>query len=86
MLIPADSPDHFKEYKTLMHELEAFSKELVMKDKIIAISKSEMLDDELKEAIQEEMKDINLLFFSSVTQQGLTELKDVLYRAIESNS
>ena len=86
LLIPADSPDHYKEYKTLMHELEAFSKELVMKDKIIAISKCEMLDEELRSAIKEEMKDIDLHFFSAVTQQGLTELKDVLFRAIESNS
>lgn len=86
ILIPADSPDHYKEYKTLMHELEAFSKELVMKDKIIAISKCEMLDEELRSAIKEEMKEIDLHFFSAVTQQGLTELKDVLFRAIESNS
>ena len=69
-----------------MHELEAFSKELVMKDKIIAISKCEMLDEELRSAIKEEMKEIDLHFFSAVTQQGLTELKDVLFRAIESNS
>lgn len=86
LLIPADSPDHYAEYQTLMHELEAFSKELVMKDKIVAISKSEMLDDELKQAIIREMKDIHLHFFSAVAQQGLTELKDVLYQAIQANS
>lgn len=86
LLIPADSPDHYAEYQTLMQELEAFSKELVMKDKIVAISKSEMLDEELKQAIIREMKDINLHFFSSVAQHGLTELKDVLYQAIQANS
>jgi GTP-binding protein len=86
LLIPADSPDHYAEYQTLMHELEAFSKELVMKDKIVAISKSEMLDEELKQDIIREMKDINLHFFSAVAQQGLTELKDVLYLAIQANS
>lgn len=86
LLIPADSPDHYAEYQTLMHELEAFSKELVMKDKIVAISKSEMLDEELKQDIIREMKDIHLHFFSSVAQKGLTELKDVLYQAIQANS
>ena len=86
LLIPADSPDHYAEYQTLMHELEAFSKELVMKDKIVAISKCEMLDDELKQDIIREMKDINLHFFSAVAQQGLIELKDVLYQAIQANS
>ncbi len=86
LLIPADSPDHYAEYQTLMHELEAFSKELVMKDKIVAISKCEMLDEELKQDIIREMKDINLHFFSAVAQQGLTELKDVLYQAIQANS
>ena len=86
LLIPADSPDHYAEYQTLMHELEAFSKELVMKDKIVAISKSEMLDEELKQDIIREMKDINLHFFSAVAQQGLIELKDVLYQAIQANS
>ena len=45
-----------------------------------------MLDEELRNAIKEEMKEIDLHFFSAVTQQGLTELKDVLFRAIESNS
>jgi GTP-binding protein len=69
-----------------MHELEAFSKELIMKDKIVAISKCEMLDEELREAISQEMLGVDLHFFSSVTEQGLIELKDVLYRAIEANS
>lgn len=86
LLIPADSENHLAEYKTLMHELEAFSKELVLKDKIVAISKCEMLDDELKEAIRLEMPGVDLHFFSSVTQQGLIELKDILFRAIEANS
>ena len=86
VLIPADSEDHYQEYVTLMNELREFNKELYMKDKIIAISKSEMLDDELKEEVKREMKDVTIHFFSSVAQQGLMELKDTLFKAIEANS
>ena len=86
VLIPADSEDHYNEYQTLMTELKEFNKELYMKDKIVAISKSEMLDDELKAEVKKEMKDVHVHFFSSVAQQGLVELKDTLFRAIESNS
>ena len=69
-----------------MTELKEFNKELYMKDKIVAISKSEMLDDELKAEVKKEMKDVQVHFFSSVAQQGLVELKDTLFRAIEANS
>jgi GTP-binding protein len=86
LLIPADSANHRKEYDTLLNELKEFNDELGMKDRIVAISKSEMLDDELKAAIIKEMGDINVLFFSSVTEQGLDKLKDELFRAIEENA
>jgi GTP-binding protein len=86
LLIPADSANHRKEYDTLLNELKEFNDELGMKDRIVAISKSEMLDDELKAAIIKEMGDINVLFFSSVTEQGLDKLKDELFGAIEENA
>jgi GTP-binding protein len=86
LLIPADSANHRKEYDTLLNELKEFNDELGMKDRIVAISKSEMLDDELKAAIIKEMGDINVLFFSSVTEQGLDQLKDELFKAIEENA
>lgn len=86
LLIPADSANHRKEYDTLLNELKEFNDELGMKDRIVAISKSEMLDDELKSAIIKEMGDINVLFFSSVTEQGLDHLKDELFKAIEENA
>jgi GTP-binding protein len=82
LLIPSDSKNHLAEYKTLINELEAFSSELVFKDKIVAISKSEMLDSELKEEIRREMAGIDLLFISSVAQQGLIELKDEIWRRL----
>ena len=79
-LIPADSADHRKEFDVLYKELEEYNPELLQKDFIIAISKSDMLDAELKAAIVNELPaDIPHLFISSVAQQGLTELKDTLW-------
>jgi GTPase len=79
-LIPADSNDHAKEFEILRNELEQYNPELLHKDFIIAISKSDMLDEELKSAIAAELpKDIPHLFISSVAQKGLQELKDLLW-------
>lgn len=84
-LIPADSNDPKKEFEILRHELEKYNPELLDKKFIIAISKSDMLDDELKSAIAKELpEDIPHLFISSVTNKGLTELKDVLWNALNS--
>ena len=82
-LIPADSSDHAKEFDILVNELEQYNQELLHKKMIIAISKSDMLDDELKHAIAETLpKNIPHVFISSVAQQGLTELKDMLWKAL----
>lgn len=82
-LIPADSNHHKKEFEILVNELEQYNPELLHKKFIIAISKSDMLDDELKAAIEKEMpKDIPHLFISSVTNKGLTELKDLLWKVL----
>jgi GTP-binding protein len=82
-LIPADSGNHKKEFEILYNELEEYNPELLQKDFIIAISKSDMLDDELKEAIKKELpENIQHLFISSVAQKGLTELKDVLWQTL----
>lgn len=79
-LIPADSADHRKEFEILVNELQEYNPEMLQKDFVIAISKSDMLDDELKQAISKEMPaDIPHLFISSVTNQGLTQLKDLLW-------
>ena len=79
-LIPADSADHLKEFNILRNELEEYNPDLLQKDFVIAISKSDMLDDELKEAIKKELPSaIPLLFISSLTNKGLTELKDLLW-------
>jgi GTP-binding protein len=79
-LIPADSPDHKKEFEVLVSELEKFNPELLHKRFIIAVSKSDMLDEELKHAIDQELpQNIPHIFISSVTNQGLVELKDLMW-------
>ena len=82
-LIPADSADHGKEFEILRNELEQYNPEMLQKDFIVAVSKSDMLDDELKEAISKELpKSIPHLFISSLTNSGLTELKDLLWQTL----
>jgi GTPase len=82
-LIPADSNDHRKEFEILHNELEEYNPELLQKDFIIAISKSDMLDDELKAEIEKELPhNIPHLFISSIAQKGLTELKDLLWKTL----
>ncbi|MDO6676151.1 GTPase ObgE [Tenacibaculum sp. 1_MG-2023] len=82
-LIPADSEDIKKEYEILLNELRKHNPELLDKDRLLAISKSDMLDDELKEEIKQELPEgIEALFISSVAQQGLMELKDKLWQML----
>jgi GTPase len=84
-LIPADSSDHRKEFDILINELEQYNPELLHKKIILAISKSDMLDDELKHAIAETLpKDVPHIFISSVANQGITELKDLLWKALNT--
>ena len=86
-LLPADSNDHKKEFDILVNELKEYNPELLHKQFIIAVSKSDMLDDELKNAIKKELpKNIPHVFISSVTQQGLSELKDVLWKALTTEN
>ncbi|SJZ32776.1 GTP-binding protein [Sediminibacterium ginsengisoli] len=85
-LIPADSADHAKEFEILRSELEQYNPEMLQKDFIIAVSKSDMLDEELKEAISKELpKGIPSVFISSVTNYGLTTLKDMLWDALNKS-
>lgn len=85
-LIPADADDIKKEYDILINELEKYNPELLDKDRLLVISKSDMLDDELKTEMKAELdkklKGVPYLFISSVAQQGLTELKDKLWQML----
>ncbi len=84
-MVPADSNDIKKDYEILLNELKQFNPELSDKGRVLAVTKSDMLDDELREAIAQELPtDLPVLFISSVTGQGLTELKDLLWREINS--
>ncbi|MDB9809212.1 GTPase ObgE [Flavobacteriales bacterium] len=82
-MVPADSDDIAKEYKILLGELQKYNPELLDKDRILAISKSDMLDEELIAEIKEELPtDLPSLFISSVAQQGITELKDLIWKKL----
>ena len=82
-LIPADSNDHKKEFEILKNELNEFNPELLQKEFIIAISKSDLLDQELQDAIEKELpENIQHIFISSAINKNLVELKDMLWNAL----
>lgn len=82
-MIPIDSDDIRKEYDILLNELGAFNKELLDKDRVLAITKSDMLDDELIEEVKADLpEDIETVFISSVVGKGIPELKDLLWKKI----
>lgn len=84
-MVPADSDDIRKDYEVLLNELHEFNPELSDKSRVLAVSKSDMLDDELREEIARTLPDdVPAVFISAVTGQGLTELKDILWREINS--
>ena len=84
-LIPADADDITSEYEILLKELEMYNPELLDKDRLLSISKSDMLDEELKEEIKKSLpKGIKTIFFSSVAQQGLAELKDLIWSQLNA--
>lgn len=78
-MIPADADDIHAEYKLLLNELKQYNPELLLKERLLAITKSDMLDDELKQEIKKDLPQIPYLFISSVAQQGLNELKDLIW-------
>ncbi len=80
-LVAADSDNISKRYKILLSELQKFNPELMDKPRLLAISKSDLIDTELQEMIQEEIDvDCPHIFFSSATQTGIVELKDLLWK------
>ncbi|MEI6866105.1 GTPase ObgE [Flavicella sp.] len=82
-LIPADSDNIKEEYHILLNELKKHNPELLDKARLLAVSKSDMLDDELKEEIKQELPEgIPTLFFSSLAQVGIMELKDAIWKLL----
>ena len=86
-LIPADSKDHRKEFDILVKELNDYNPELLDKQFIIAISKSDMLDDELMESIAQELpKDVPHIFISSLTNKNIQAMKDLLWNTLQQSN
>ena len=84
-MVPADADDIRAEYELLLNELRQFNPELVDKPRVLAVSKSDMLDEELIEAITQELPEgVPHVFISAVTGFGLQALKDMLWREITS--
>ena len=88
-LIPADADDIKKQYDVLLDELRRYNPEMLDKDRLIAISKCDMLDDELQAEMKQELdrdfKEIPYIFFSAVAQKGLMELKDRLWEMLNNS-
>jgi GTP-binding protein len=80
-MVPADAKNIKDEYEILLNELKKYNPELLDKKRILAISKADMLDDELKAEMKKEVPtELPSIFISSVTNQGITELKDLIWR------
>jgi len=84
-IIPADADDWRKEYEILANELAQFNPGLVNKDRLIAISKSDLLDEELKTELSKQYPDMEFVFFSAHTQEGIMQLKDHIWNKIRKD-
>lgn len=84
-LIAADADDIHQEYRILLNELAQFNPELLDKRRILAISKSDMLDEELMEALEEDLPEIPHIFISSITGYNITTLKDLLWNEMNAD-
>jgi len=81
-VIPADCDDVKKEYGVLLNELTMYNPELLEKRRVLAISKSDLIDDELKEGIRKNLPEVSRVFISSITGEGLSKLKDMLWKEL----
>ena len=85
-MIPADSDDISQGYRILLNELKEYNPELLVKGRVLAITKSDMLDGKLKSEIEAELPDgIPHIFISSITGEGIQQLKDMLWAVLNEN-
>lgn len=85
-MIPADSDDISQGYRILLNELKEYNPELLVKGRVLAITKSDMLDGKLKSEIEAELPDgIPHIFISSITGEGMQQLKDMLWAVLNEN-
>ena len=86
-MVPGDTDDIKKEYLLLLNELEQFNPQMLQKHRVLAVTKCDLLDDELIEMLKETLPDdLQVVFISAVTGQGLDELKDILWKELNSES
>ena len=86
-MVPGDTDDIKREYEILLNELQQFNPEMLSKHRVLAITKSDLLDDELIEMLRETLpQDLPCVFISAVANKGLDELKDVLWRELNAES
>ena len=83
-IVPGDSLEVNEQYRILLNELEQYNPELLDKRRILAISKADLLDEEIIEEIKKELPDIPFVFFSSVANQNIDKLKDHIWNEINS--
>ncbi len=81
-LVPCDSNDIADEYNILLRELQQYNPELLDKQRLLAVTKSDMIDEELKAEIRKELPDVPYVFISSVAQKGLNDLKDLIWEKL----
>ena len=86
-MVPGDTDDIKKEYEILLNEVRTFNPDMMDKQRVLAITKSDLLDDELMEMLSHDLPaDLPHVFISAVANRGLTELKDLLWEALNSES
>ncbi len=83
-MVPADSDNIAKSYEILLGELKKYNPELLDKERLLAITKADLVDEELKEMIEPELPDIDYVYISSVAQTGLNELKDKIWQRLNA--
>lgn len=81
-MVPADTDNIAKEYHILLEELKKYNPELLDKDRLLAITKSDLLDEELKDMMKGSFPDIEYVFISSITREGLNQLKDKIWKRL----
>ena len=86
-MVPGDTDDIKKEYEVLLNELRNFNPDMLDKHRVLAVTKSDLLDEELISMLKETLPDdLPCVFISAVTGQGLNELKDILWKELNSES
>ena len=86
-MVPGDSTDIKNEYELLLNELRKFNPEMLQKHRVLAVTKCDLLDDELIEMLKHDLpEDLQVVFISSVTGMGINELKDILWKELNAES